>query len=43
LHCTREVREATLAAVDRVSDSDLDKPNSDATASIAPTLGVLSC
>jgi hypothetical protein len=35
------VREATLAAVDRFPEADLDKPNRGPTAPIAPTLGAL--
>jgi uncharacterized damage-inducible protein DinB len=37
----RRVREATLAAVDRFPEADLDKPNHGPTAPIAPTLGAL--
>ncbi len=37
----RRVREATLAALDRCPEADLDKPNSGPTAPIAPTLGAV--
>src|SRR5437762_1853631 len=37
----RRVREATLAAIDRFPEADLDKPNPGPLAPIAPTLGAL--
>lgn len=36
-----KVRAATLANVDRLSDADLDKPNTNVVAQFAPTLGAL--
>jgi hypothetical protein len=36
-----KVRSITLAAVDKLSDSDLDKPNTNSMAKFAPTLGAL--
>jgi hypothetical protein len=36
-----KVRGATLENVDRLSDADLDKPNTNAVAQFAPTLGAL--
>jgi hypothetical protein len=37
----KKVRGATLIAVDRLSDSDFDKPNTNRMAKMAPTLGAL--
>ncbi|MCS6850204.1 MAG: DinB family protein [Gemmataceae bacterium] len=41
LELFQKVREATLAAVDRLTDADLDKPNTGRLAAFAPTLGAL--
>jgi uncharacterized damage-inducible protein DinB len=37
----KKMRDATLAAVDKLSDSDLDKPNTNSMAKYAPTLAAL--
>jgi len=36
-----QVRGATLANVDRITDADLDRPNTNSVAQFAPTLGAL--
>lgn len=36
-----KIRAATIAAVDKIKDADLDKPNTNQMAQIAPTLGAL--
>lgn len=41
LECFAKQRAATLAAVDKLSDADLDKPVKNAMAKYAPTLGAL--
>jgi hypothetical protein len=41
LECLSQLRAATIAAVDTLSDSDFDKPTTNAMAKYAPTLGDL--
>ena len=41
LDCFGKLRAATLAAVDKLSETDLDKPVKNAMAKFAPTLGAL--
>jgi uncharacterized damage-inducible protein DinB len=41
LELFNKVRAATIAAVDKLSDADLDKPNSGSMAKFAPTIGDL--
>lgn len=41
LDCLTKLRAATVAAVDRLADADLDKPVTNSMAKVAPTLGAL--
>lgn len=41
LEWCKKMRDATLAAVDKLSDSDFDRPNTNSMAKFAPTLGAL--
>jgi len=41
LDAFKQMRDATLAAVDKLSDGDFDKPNTNSMAKFAPTLGAL--
>ncbi|MBI2804752.1 MAG: DinB family protein [Planctomycetes bacterium] len=41
LECFAQMRAATIAAVEKLSDADLDRPNKNSMAKFAPTLGDL--
>jgi uncharacterized damage-inducible protein DinB len=41
LRLLRQMRDATIAALDRLSDADLDRPTTGTMAQFAPTLGAL--
>jgi uncharacterized damage-inducible protein DinB len=41
LECLAQLRAATVAAVDKLADADLDKPTTNTMAKFAPTLGAL--